>query len=106
MEEHHLANHVADMSAGVSIVADIGNAVWREGFRADSQNAIAHRIRHPGIDAVRDDVVERSAARSELHQIEVLKPDIVQRKIADHLLAFSDGTTSGIDPDKLTPRKL
>ena len=61
MEEHHLANHVADMPAGISIVADVGNAVLRKAFRADGENAVAHRIGYPGINAVRDDIVERHA---------------------------------------------
>jgi hypothetical protein len=77
MEEHHLANHVADMPAGISIVADVGNAVLRKAFRAMARMRSRTGV-DPGINAVRDDIVERHVVWSELHQVQLLKPDIVQ----------------------------
>ena len=78
MEKHHLPDQVADMSARVSIVADVGDTVGRERFRTDGENAVAHRIGYPGINAVRNDVVERLTAWGEFHQIQFLESDIVQ----------------------------
>ena len=46
--------------AGKRVVAHIRDAIWRERPGAEREKPVAHLRRHPRIDAVRDDVIERA----------------------------------------------
>ena len=65
VEDEHVAQRLAQAPAGQGVVADVGHAGRVERRAADRQQAIAHRGRHPRVDAVRDHVVEAARRRRE-----------------------------------------
>jgi len=62
VEEHHVPHRVAEMTTGIGVVADVGDAVIRQVGAADSQDLILQGGLDPGEDAVAQDVIELAIA--------------------------------------------
>ena len=60
----HVANHAAQLSPRIHVVAHIRDPAFREVMRAYPQNGVPHRRGHPTINPVTDDIVEALAADS------------------------------------------
>ena len=77
VELHHLAHHQPEVAAGQRVVADVGDAVRRQHGPGQGQEPVAHGRRHPGVEAVGDDVVERLPFGRELHQVGVVQREVL-----------------------------
>ena len=85
--QHHLPNHGAHISAGQRVIAHECDALRREQFAAKRQQAVANRLRNPGIETVRDDVIELTEFNTDLQQIAREDADVPESELADALLA-------------------
>src|SRR5690242_14592435 len=83
VEKHHFPQHIAQMSAGVGVVAYIRDAIRREALLANLQQPIADRRRNPRVESVCDYVVERSVACRDLTDILFREYDVLQAELLD-----------------------
>jgi hypothetical protein len=60
--EHCFAKHAAHVAARVHVIADESDAVSGKAPGADGQKAVANGFSHPGVQSVREDVVELARA--------------------------------------------
>ena len=67
--QQDLTDHLSRVAAGIDVVADERDALGRQAFAADRQQAIAHVRRNPGVEAVGEDVIELAFVRAEIAQI-------------------------------------
>ena len=67
--KHHFPNHRANKTARLCVVADKCNSIRREQLSAERQQAIAHRLWDPGIEPVRNDVIELAELRPCVEQV-------------------------------------
>src|SRR5690242_7874918 len=74
--EHHLAKSLAQMTAGVRVVTDEHNSIGRQTRLRDFEDAFANFRRHPGVEAVRDDVVKLAEIRAQIHDVELPEADV------------------------------
>ena len=58
VKQHEVPQVPAHMAAGQGVVADEGDSVGRQAFPAHPQQGVADLGRHPGVNAMQDDVVE------------------------------------------------
>ena len=86
VKEHHLAQHGGQVGAGVGIVADESDALWRQALVADRQQLIAHCFGNPRINAVRNDVVEWSPRRVDRQNILLNQSAVLEPEMRDQLL--------------------
>ena len=78
----HLANGGPRMPAGEGVVADVGNALRIEIVAADREDFFLHLLRHPGIDAVAEDVVEGAQLARNVEDAEASQVDIHEAQLA------------------------
>ncbi len=90
MVEHHVAGDVEHVPAGIGVVAHVGHAIWGQVLPADGKDLVAHAVGDPGIDAVRDDVVELAQAGVHVHDVQVPERDVVQPQRRHCRLALGD----------------
>ena len=98
--EHHFAQHVAQVAAGQRGVADEGHSLGREELSAEGEQVIPHRLRYPGVDAVRDDVVELPELSACFEQIALKEADICQAKRSNALLPALHRQTGQVKADE------
>ena len=101
---HHLAHRVSDVAPGERVVAHVRDAVRRERSGGDREHPLLHGRRHPRIEAVRDDVVERAGIRR-VQQVGVEERDVGQAERGDLRAALLDGRARGVQSDERAPRK-
>ena len=78
LEGEQLAQGLAQPVAGQRVVADERDAAGRQHVRGEREQPLAHRVGHPRVDAVRDDVVEALLGR-----LEVLDPDLLEAHVGE-----------------------
>ena len=93
------------MASRIGIVAYVGDAICRETVMANAKKTVAHRGGNPGIDAVRDDVVEGLRRSIESGNIALLEPNIRKTKFGYRPVSFRDWTSRQINAEKRAPRK-
>ena len=74
----------AHVPTGMSIVADVRQPVWCQGFATETHHLFPDRVWHPRIDAVRQDEIKLAELRAEIQdvllaQLDVLKAERVNR---------------------------
>ena len=107
MIDHHVADHAAHVPARKRVVADVRNAVRREVVPADREDVLPHRRRHPRIDAVADDVVERAPRRVDVGDVELAQLDVGEAAaLVTCPLALLDLARRQIDADEARIRQL
>ena len=79
--QQDLTDHLARVAAGIDVVADERDALGRQAFAADRQQAIAHVRRNPGVEAVGEDVIELAFVRAEIAQIGHAQIDVGESQI-------------------------
>ena len=67
--QQDLTDHLSRVAAGIDVVADERDALGRQAFAADGQQAVAHVRRNPGVEAVGEDVIELAFVRAEIAQV-------------------------------------
>ncbi len=75
--QHHVAQRAQHVPARIHVVADKCEPVGRQVLLAEGQQGFARIGRHPGIDAVRDDVIEFPQCRRRA-QVETCQTDVAQ----------------------------
>ena len=94
---HHVADHAAQLPAGVDVVAHVGHAVVGEALAADAQDRRARGFRHPAVDAVTDDVVETLAFEVKRGEVGLVDADVLELQRGDACLAVADMTLGQVD---------
>ena len=102
VEQHHLAQHLADVAARVGVVAHIGHAHGREPLGAHLQDALLHVGRDPRIQPVRDDVVELAEVVRERAHVQRPELDIRETELRNDGLTVRDRRLRQVDPDEPT----
>ena len=74
----HPVQHLAQVAAGVTIVAEEGDPLWRQALAADPHQVLPDLRRNPGVQAVRNDVVELAETRTDLAQVAVDQPRVAE----------------------------
>ena len=97
----HLADDGAEVSARVGAVADVGDPLGLEVRPANAQQLILHGARHPGIYAVRDDVVEHAQFGRDIHDVEMPQRDISQCQLLRQRLSIGDTARACIQAHEL-----
>ena len=100
MTEHHFPDHLAQMTAGQSVVADKGNSVRGEQLAAKGEQAISHGLRNPGIEAVRDDVIELPEFGTHIKEIALKQAHVGQCELANPRLAAFDRQAGQVESDE------
>ena len=83
MEQHHVADEIPQVGAWIGVVADKGDALRPHIVVKDRQYFVAHVGRHPGIDAMRDDVIEQAIVRPDVHDAGMAQRNVLQAKCGD-----------------------
>ena len=99
-EEHDVAREVAQPASGQRVVADIGDTLRRQQLPEQRDDPFAHHIRHPGIDAVDDDVVEGSDLLADRKDIALLEGEIGQAELRGIGAGLPDRVTAEIDAEE------
>lgn len=83
-EDHEFSEGLAEVPAGVAVVADEGDAVGCEEFSAEAKEAVADGFFDPGVDAVGDDVIEGAKIGAGVHDVEDFEPDVGEAEAGGH----------------------
>ena len=83
VEQHHVADEIPQVGAWMGVVADKGDALRPHIVVKNCQHFVAHVGRHPGIDAVRDDVIERAIVRRNVCDTGMAQRNVLQTKRGD-----------------------
>ena len=67
----------------MGVIADKGDALRRQIIVKDRQHFVAHVSRHPGIDAMRDDVIKQAIVRPDVHDAGMAQRDVLQAECGD-----------------------
>jgi len=78
MVQHHLAQHLAGVPAGVGVVADEGDSRRCQQLTTHCHQLLTHVGRHPRIDPVRHNVIELAVFRPDLEDVRHLEGDVVE----------------------------
>jgi hypothetical protein len=79
MKPHHRTDHLASVSAGISVIADVADAVRSEHLFKDLQNPLSNKIRDPRKQAMSRYVIKLAKlVRGHFHDIHLAKLDVVQ----------------------------
>lgn len=100
--EHDLAQHVAQVTAGQRGIADEGNSVGREELVAECEQAVPHRLRHPGVNTVRNDVVKPAELGACFEQIALKESDVSQAERSNTLLPALHRQIGQVEADEFT----
>ena len=102
-----LARHVAQMAAGVGVVADVRDARRAPSrCRQHCEQRPARARGYPRVDAVADDVVEaRRGPRAAPRSCAARSCDVGQPGRRGELAATLDRRARGVDPDEARPRQ-
>src|SRR5579871_6285641 len=103
MKKHHPPDGIAHVSAGVGIVADIGDTVGSEGRFADFQDTFAHGGRDPGIQTMHDDVFELRGGGIEIEKVLVAQFDVGELDLIHEGLAGRNGGRRKVNPNEGAP---
>src|ERR1700722_13475543 len=93
------------MAARQGIVADVDEPVGFEALCREPQQGAAHNGRNPGVDAVRDDVVELSEPSAALCYIAGEETDVVEAGRARQTAAERNRRLGEIDADESGGRR-
>src|SRR5690348_9436997 len=99
--DHHVPRKIAGVRIGMCVIAYIANAVRRQVMLENIHNVIANGRRNPGIDAVRDNVIEPAEGGVHIHDVMMEQPDIVQPKRPDIAHTALNGEAAQINTDEL-----
>ena len=87
VEQQHLAQHAAHVPAGQRVETEIGNTARIEVTPDQAEQGDPHRRRHPGVEAVGNDIVEALVTEFDRADIGLADLDIVQLQSRDLRLA-------------------
>ena len=105
VQRQRVAERLPQSPSRQHIVADVSDAGRGEIVARDAQNRLAHRRRHPAVDAVANDVVEGSVLRAQLRQALAAKTDVGKLQRRDSPQAIVDLALREIDPEKTGARE-
>ena len=98
--EHHVADHAAHVPTWKSVVAHIGHARRRQTTAANRENLVLDVGGNPGVDAMRDNVVELAQIASDVAEVGVFELDIGQFKRIDSLVGHFHLPAGTVDADE------
>ena len=85
VEPEDLPDRLAQMAAGIGVVADERHPVRRQVRRADGEDPVAHRLGHPRVDTRRDDVVEGPEGVGDVHDVEPVQHHVPEAERRDRV---------------------
>src|SRR3981189_426716 len=94
------------MASRIAIVADIADAVRRQGVVENREDLLAYRIWHPRINTMRTDVVECPELGRYIHDVIGAQHDILQPHPGDERVAPGNGLFAQVQPDEFALRPL
>src|SRR5208283_1619855 len=103
--EHHVAQHLANVTPRQRVVADVSYALGRQMIVRDSQNHVANWFGNPRINSVRDDVIELAELGANLHDVGRLQFQVLQAYLPGGFAAPEDRSLCKIEADKVTAGK-
>jgi hypothetical protein len=96
-----LTQHLAQVTAGVGGVGEIGDAVGREVRAAGGQRRLAHRLADPRVEAVRDHIVELAELSvGQGEDVAHLEAQVVEPCCGRRRTRFRDRAGREIDPER------
>ena len=104
MLAQHLAQHLANVAAGIKVVADQGYARGRQPLPADCEQTVARVLRHPGINAVSNDVIELARLRAQIAQITGVDFDVAEAQGANVVASEGYRRRSQVDAQEAAAR--
>ncbi len=99
--QHHLTQHDPNVPAWQRVVADEGDSLRRQAIAAETQQTLANVVGHPGVDAMRDDVIEFAESRAGLSQIQHAQVEIGEPEFTYGAATLGDGRLRQVDAGKL-----
>ena len=99
-QQHRIAHDLVRFPARIGLVANVGDAVSRQVLAADVQDRLLHRLRHPTVDAMTQDVVELAERLCHRHQILLEQFDVAQLQTLDTSAAVLNLRAGKIDSDR------
>jgi len=103
MIEHHLAQRLQHVHAGIGVVADVGHSLRSQIGTADGKERLAYLWSHPGVDAMGDDIVKLPQGRGHIAHIEREKAHIPQSKGSDGSIGICNLLRRQVDSHKVAP---
>src|SRR5436190_24570 len=98
---HQVADHAAHVPAGISVVADVSQAVGRQVAAANCQDFVLHLGGDPGINPVANDVIVRSVVILHVHNALGLELDVGESQGVNDFLSHGDLPRRQVDAEKL-----
>ena len=96
----HTLQHLAQAAAGQRVVADVRDAVGRQHAGAQREQRVADRLGHPGVHAVRDDVVERLRGGLVRLDADRVEGHVAEPQPLGQLTRTGDRDGRVVDPDE------
>ena len=90
LQEEHVPQGLHHAPAWQHVVADVGDTGRGQVLAADAQDVLPHRLRHPAVDAVADDVVERPQVLADSGQALAVDLDVPESQALDARAARRD----------------
>src|SRR5207248_2900811 len=98
---HHVADQAAHVPAGERIVTDVADAVLAEAVADHLKDAGLHLLRHPRVNAVAEDVIERAVPLVDVEDAGAAQLDVFQAERRDGPAALLDLLVRVIDADEM-----
>ncbi len=105
LEGEQLAQRLAQPVAGQRVVADERDAVGRQHVRGEREQLLAHRVGHPRVDAVRDDVVKAPSGRLEVLDADLLEAHVGEAELVRARLGKVDRGAGQVEADEARVRQ-
>src|SRR5436190_2739818 len=105
MIEHHIAQHAADAPSRVGVIADVSHPLFAQALTADGKNLHLNFGGYPRINAVGDDVIERTEDLVNVADIEVAQFDICETKSGDKFATGLDLSRREVHADEAAFRQ-
>ena len=100
---HHVAQQAAYAPTGLAIIADVGHAAGLQALPAKAKNGLSDLLRHPRIDAVRDDVIEFAEVHAHIGDVCLEEARIAQACGRPRFVSQLHVAAREIDSDKFGP---
>ena len=101
---HHVPQQAAYAPTGLAIVADVGHAAGLQALPAKAKNGLSDLLRHPRIDAVRDDVIEFAEVHAQIGDVCLEEACIAQACGRPRFVGQLHVAAREIDSDKIGSR--
>ena len=105
VEVQHLPHHPAQVAARIHVIAHERDAARREVLCKHREQAVPHLGRDPGIQPVRDDVVELAGVRPEVDQVARGERDVSQSQPRGRAPPRLDRSRGEVEADELALRQ-